>query len=106
MPGMATEAQMTRLESLHGTALDILFLQLMIHHHQGGVMMADYAREHATEPYVIRLAGAMYTLQSQEISQMKTSAARSRRHPAAPAEHVTRRRRPAIRPTDRAARRC
>ena len=43
MPGMATPAQMTTLETLHGKALDILFLQLMIHHHQGGVTMAQYA---------------------------------------------------------------
>lgn len=71
MPGMATPAQMTRLESSHGTAMDILFLQLMIHHHQGGVMMAEYAREHAAEPYVVRLATAMYSLQSQEITQME-----------------------------------
>ena len=43
MPGMATEAQMTKLESLHGKALDVFFLQLMIRHHQGGLPMARYA---------------------------------------------------------------
>jgi len=71
MPGMATPAQMNRLESLHGKALDILFLQLMIHHHQGGIAMAQYAAQHAGEPYVRALAGAMYVTQSDEIVQME-----------------------------------
>ena len=71
MPGMATEAQMTKLETLHGKALDIFFLQLMIHHHQGGLEMASYARDHASNASVIRLAGAMYTLQSSELVQME-----------------------------------
>ncbi len=52
MPGMATPAQMTKLQTLHGKALDIVFLQLMIRHHQGGVAMAQYAAAHATQPYV------------------------------------------------------
>jgi uncharacterized protein (DUF305 family) len=71
MPGMATPAQMNRLESLHGKALDILFLQLMIHHHQGGVVMARYAAQHASEPYVRQLATAMVVAQSNEIIQME-----------------------------------
>lgn len=71
MPGMASEAQMTRLQSLHGTALDILFLQLMIHHHQGGIPMARYAAAHAAEPYVRQLADKMVTLQSNEVIQME-----------------------------------
>ena len=71
MPGMATPAQMSKLETLHGKALDIFFLQLMIHHHQGGLPMAAYARDHATNASVVRLAGAMYTLQSNELVQME-----------------------------------
>ena len=70
MPGMATPAQMNQLLSSHGKALDILFLQLMIHHHQGGVVMAKYAAQNATEPYVRHVAQAMYVLQSNEIIQM------------------------------------
>jgi uncharacterized protein (DUF305 family) len=71
MPGMATPGQMTKLESLHGKALDILFLQLMIHHHQGGLPMARYAMMHAKKPYVRYLAGRMYSLQSAELQQME-----------------------------------
>jgi uncharacterized protein (DUF305 family) len=71
MPGMATPAQMDRLETLHGKALDIFFLQLMIHHHQGGLPMARYAVAHAGEPYVRDLAQSMINAQSAEIIEME-----------------------------------
>lgn len=71
MPGMATPAQMTKLRSLHGKPLDVLFLQLMIHHHQGGLPMARYAAAHAGESYVRDLAQAMVNAQSAEIVQME-----------------------------------
>jgi uncharacterized protein (DUF305 family) len=71
MPGMATPAQMTLLEKSHGKALDILFLQLMIHHHQGGLEMAQYAEQHAVEPYVAQLATDMYAQQSGELITME-----------------------------------
>ena len=71
MPGMATPAQMTRLMSLHGKALDVLFLQLMIRHHQGGLPMAQFATQHASEPYVRTLAGHIVAGQSAEIVTME-----------------------------------
>lgn len=71
MPGMATPAQMSKLETLHGNALDIFFLQLMIHHHQGGVPMAQYAAAHASQHYVRDLAQSMVVAQSGEIVQME-----------------------------------
>jgi len=71
MPGMATPAQLEKLLTLHGKALDLLFLQLMIHHHQGGVVMAQYAAEHASESYVRNSAQSMFAAQSNEIVQME-----------------------------------
>lgn len=71
MPGMATPAEMNRLQSLHGTGMDVLFLQLMLRHHQGGLPMARYAFEHASEPDVRTLARAMITVQSNEIIVME-----------------------------------
>lgn len=71
MPGMATPAQMARLQTLDGKALDVLFLQLMLHHHQGGLPMAEYASTHATTDYVRALADNMYVNQSREITQME-----------------------------------
>ena len=71
MPGMATPAQMTKLQTLHGKPMDVLFLQLMIRHHQGGVQMAQYAEAHASEDYVRTLAGHMLAAQTSEIVQME-----------------------------------
>ena len=71
MHGLATPAQLTRFETLRGTAMDKLFLQLMIRHHQGGVQMATYAMHHAKEVYVRNLAAAMVSAQSAEIVQME-----------------------------------
>ncbi len=71
MPGMATEAQVDKLETLTGKALDIDFLQLMIYHHQGGLPMEQYAEEHAQTPYVRNLAQKMFQNQSNEIIQME-----------------------------------
>jgi uncharacterized protein (DUF305 family) len=71
MPGMATPAEVTKLESLTGRALDVDFLQLMLHHHQGGLPMAQWAADHATMPYVRNLAQKMAAAQSGEIVQME-----------------------------------
>lgn len=71
MPGMATQAQLSKLRSSHGRALDILFLQLMIHHHQGGAPMAQYAAQHAGLDYVRTLAGHMLANQNTETIQME-----------------------------------
>lgn len=71
MPGMATPSQMDELQKAHGKALDILFLQLMIHHHQGGITMAQYAAQHAKEAYVRAIAQNMYVIQNDEIVQME-----------------------------------
>jgi uncharacterized protein (DUF305 family) len=71
MPGMATPDQLTTLLSSHGKALDILFLQLMIHHHQGGAPMAGYAETHASQDYVRTLAGHMKANQGLETLQME-----------------------------------
>lgn len=39
MPGMATPPQLQRLYGLAGERFDVLFLQLMIRHHEGGLLM-------------------------------------------------------------------
>lgn len=71
MPGMATPTQMTKLETLHGKALDIYFLQLMIRHHQGALPMARFAQQHASVADVRALAQSMLTAQSNEIVAME-----------------------------------
>lgn len=71
MPGMATTAEMDRLQTLSGRALDVYFLQLMIRHHQGGLEMARYGAAHASEPYVRDLASKMVTAQQAEVVTME-----------------------------------
>ena len=71
MPGMASPAEIDKLETLTGKPLDIYFLQLMLRHHQGGLPMAQYAAIHAKQRYVRNLAGKMAQNQSNEIIQME-----------------------------------
>jgi uncharacterized protein (DUF305 family) len=70
MPGMATLAEMDELVNLKGRALDVLFLQLMTRHHQGGLPMAKYAATHARVEYVRDAARSMILDQQREIDQM------------------------------------
>ena len=71
MPGLATQHQLNRLGRLHGHAVDVLFLQLMIRHHEGGIEMARYAAAHARLPAVKALAIRMDFDESQEINTME-----------------------------------
>ncbi len=71
MPGMATTAELTKLKSLSGRALDVFFLQLMIRHHQGGIPMAEYAAEHAGTDYVRVAAKKMADAQSLDVVNME-----------------------------------
>jgi uncharacterized protein (DUF305 family) len=71
MPGMATEAELTDLRSLSGTAFDVRFLQLMIRHHQGGLEMAQYGQQHAGEPAVRGLAESIAETQTAETTTME-----------------------------------
>jgi len=71
MPGMATETELAQLRSLSGTPFDVLFLQLMIRHHQGGLEMARYGQQHATQPVVRSLAMAIAETQTAETTTME-----------------------------------
>jgi uncharacterized protein (DUF305 family) len=71
MPGMATPPEIAKLQTLHGKALEIDFLQLMIRHHQGGIPMAQYAVANAKVSYVRDLAQKIVNAQSSEIISME-----------------------------------
>ncbi|NMN98974.1 DUF305 domain-containing protein [Antrihabitans stalactiti] len=70
MPGMASQQDLTNLRQAQGPALDVLFLQLMLRHHQGGKPMAEYAAEHASLSVVRNLAQSMVKTQDKESEQM------------------------------------
>jgi uncharacterized protein (DUF305 family) len=71
MPGMATQAELDKLQTMTGKAMDVYFLQLMLRHHQGGLPMARYGAEHASEPYVRNAAQKIVTGQSAEVVLME-----------------------------------
>ena len=56
MPGLASDAEVAQLTAAHGKAAEVLFLELMIRHHQGGRHMAELAEATATRPFVRSLA--------------------------------------------------
>lgn len=70
MPGMATSEQIDQLRSATGPASDVLFLQLMIRHHQGGLPMMEYAASHAQSTVVANFAAKMADAQKSEIAVM------------------------------------
>jgi uncharacterized protein (DUF305 family) len=72
MPGMASSAEMSRLQSLRGPEFDVYFLQLMLRHHQGGAPMAEYGSLHAAIPAVRELAKNMLGSQTNESTLMRT----------------------------------
>jgi uncharacterized protein (DUF305 family) len=68
MPGMATDAELARLNTLAGKDFDILFCQLMIRHHLGGIHMVDAIQKMSDNPDVLALAGSIKSGQQTEIT--------------------------------------
>lgn len=71
MMGMATQQQVNDLQTLPVNQMEVAFLQLMIRHHQGGVMMAQAALRQTNRPEVARLATAIVQGQQSEIAYMQ-----------------------------------
>jgi uncharacterized protein (DUF305 family) len=72
MMGMASYADIQALQSLPPAKMETRFLQLMIRHHQGGVMMAEAALNQTDRPEVELLATAIVNAQQSEISAMES----------------------------------
>ncbi|MCP2293984.1 Uncharacterized conserved protein, DUF305 family [Nocardia amikacinitolerans] len=70
MPGMATTAELDALAAARGRDAEILFLRLMIRHHQGGIAMAQAADRQLTDGPVKEAARAMIQSQGQEVGVM------------------------------------
>ncbi len=66
MPGMASPADLERLRASSGAQFDVLFLQLMLRHHQGGAPMARYTAEHGETTQVRNLAEKIVVSQGAE----------------------------------------
>ncbi|WP_260192544.1 DUF305 domain-containing protein [Actinophytocola gossypii] len=76
MPGMATTEELNALREATGRKLDVMFLQLMLRHHQGGLEMAAYGAVHASTGYVRNLAKKIVESQQAEADLMAAYLAR------------------------------
>lgn len=66
--GMATTDQLSELGTLSGTDADLLFVQLMIRHHEGAVSMAEAFERVSDEPQLTWLADGIITTQERELT--------------------------------------
>ena len=74
MPGMLTDAELAQLEEASGRRFDRLFLQYMIRHHEGAVIMVQDLLNDSPggqEPAIFQLAQHIASDQQIEISRMK-----------------------------------
>ncbi len=72
MPGMATREQIEALRAASGKPAEVLFLQLMIAHHRGGIEMANAVLTRTDNDIVLQFAQSVRTAQTTEIDQMQT----------------------------------
>jgi uncharacterized protein (DUF305 family) len=73
MPGMAAPEEISRLSQLPPDRADVLFLRLMIAHHEAAIPMAQAVLKHTDEPEVRELARAIENSQKAEIKNLKAT---------------------------------
>lgn len=71
MPGLATDEDLVRLSDAEGEEAEVLFLELMIAHHLGGIEMAEAEVDLGNEELVTSFAQGMIDAQSVEIENME-----------------------------------
>jgi uncharacterized protein (DUF305 family) len=71
MPGMMSEADMSRLMESTGTEFDLGFVEMMAAHHQGAIDMANTELKDGSLPQVTRLAEQIIDTQQAEIDQLQ-----------------------------------
>ncbi len=70
MPGMATAEEVQQLRELPVEEAEVLFLQLMIRHHQSGVLMAEAYLDRGDSDDVALIAERVVRFQAIEIEEM------------------------------------
>jgi uncharacterized protein (DUF305 family) len=76
MAGMATQEQINEFLSLEGREADVMFAELMIEHHIGGIDMAETVLDLSNHPEVVDAAWRMVYVQRGEIEVMELHLAR------------------------------
>ena len=70
MSGMMTAEEMDKLKNSSGKAFDTAFLEMMIKHHEGAVSMAETEKTDGSYKPAQKMADAIITSQTAEITQM------------------------------------
>ncbi|HET8716147.1 MAG TPA: DUF305 domain-containing protein [Nocardioidaceae bacterium] len=68
MPGMASDEDLARLADAGGVDAEVLYLRLMVAHHEGGVAMAQAALDLVEDDDARRLAQAIVSSQTAELA--------------------------------------
>lgn len=69
--GMMSGSDMDQLEQADGSEASHLFLEQMIEHHEGAIVMAQVELDAGEYPAAIELAGAIISAQTAEIATMR-----------------------------------
>ena len=71
MPGMASDAEMTKLKAASGADFDRQFARMMIAHHNGAIEMAKEVQTKGSNPDVKALAAQIEKAQSTEVTTLQ-----------------------------------
>ena len=69
--GMASQQEMNQLRNSNGTEFNNLFAELMIEHHEGGIVMARDFREVGSHSELREMQQQMIEAQTGEIDKME-----------------------------------
>jgi uncharacterized protein (DUF305 family) len=72
MPGMMTTEEMDQLGRATGPQFDVLFLESMVAHHKGAIVMAEDVLGASDDPEVRSLAEQIIKEQEREIAEMES----------------------------------
>jgi len=88
MPGMATREQVESLRTLPVDEAEVLFLQLMIRHHQGGLHMAEAYLDRGDDRLVGEFSRNVIAVQGREIETMNVMLAQRGADPITDELHI------------------
>jgi uncharacterized protein (DUF305 family) len=71
MPGMMSADDMAELDAASGEEFQIMWLEMMIEHHEGAIEMAQTEIENGKFPDAVKLAESIETAQAAEVEQMQ-----------------------------------
>ncbi len=72
LDGMMTDDEMNGLRNVKGADFDMMWMQMMIRHHQGAIAMAQTVKTTGSNTDVMDMADQVITAQQGEIAEMET----------------------------------